>query len=68
LTWINAAGRAFGEIAIMFSHPLAREVAVIVAIKTAIIVAAALFVFGAVHVTPRSTEAHVFHSDLETDR
>jgi hypothetical protein len=54
----------------MFSHPLAREVAVIVAIKTAVIIAAALFLFAAGnrHVTSRSAEAHVFHSDLEIDR
>lgn len=30
----------------MLRHPLAREVAVIVAIKTAIVIAAAIFVFG----------------------
>ena len=30
----------------MFRHPLAREVAVVVAIKTAIVIAAAIFVFG----------------------
>jgi uncharacterized protein HemX len=30
----------------MLKHPLAREVAVIVAIKTALIIAAGLFVFG----------------------
>jgi hypothetical protein len=30
----------------MLSHPLAREVAIVVAIKTAIVIAAALFVFG----------------------
>jgi hypothetical protein len=54
----------------MFSHPLAREVAVIVAIKTAVIIAAALLVFGADNrqVTSASVEAHEFHSDLETDR
>ena len=30
----------------MFKHPLARDVAVVIAIKTVIVVAAALFVFG----------------------
>jgi hypothetical protein len=30
----------------MVRHPLAREVAIVVAIKTAIVIAAAIFVFG----------------------
>ncbi len=49
---------------IMFRHPLAREVAVIVAVKTAIIVAAGLLVFGphSLHVTSSTVEAHVLQS------
>jgi hypothetical protein len=30
----------------MLRHPLAREVAIVVAVKTAIVIAAAIFVFG----------------------
>jgi hypothetical protein len=30
----------------MLRHPLAREVAIVVAIKTAVVIAAAIFVFG----------------------
>lgn len=40
-----APGPARYQVA-MLKHPLAREVAVVVAIKTALVVAAALFVFG----------------------
>ncbi len=45
----------------MFRHPLAREIAVIVAVKTAIIVAAGLLVFGPhrLLVTSSTVEAHV---------
>jgi hypothetical protein len=51
----------------MLRHPLAREVAVIVALKMAIVIAAALFVFGPqrIHVTSNSIEEHVFHSPSE---
>lgn len=54
----------------MFSHPLAREIAMIVAIKAAILIAAGLLVFGPnrVAISANSVEAHVFHSALESHR
>jgi hypothetical protein len=54
----------------MLAHPLAYEIAVIVAIKTAIVMAAALLVFGParVDVSATSVEAHVFHSTSETNQ
>jgi len=46
----------------MFGRPLVREIAVIVAIKTVILVAAGLFVFGPnrVAISAHSVEVHVF--------
>jgi hypothetical protein len=58
---IKAAPRDIEINGIMFRHPLAREIAVIVAVKTAIIVAAGLLVFGPhrLLVTSSTVEAHV---------
>ena len=51
----------------MFSHWLARDVAAIVVIKTAILIAAGVLVFGPhrVAITASSVEAHIFHSAPE---
>jgi hypothetical protein len=61
---IKAAPRDVEISGIMFRHPLAREIAVIVAVKTAIIVAAGLLVFGPyrLHVTASTVEAHLLQS------
>jgi hypothetical protein len=47
----------------MFRHPLARDVALIVAIKFALIVAAAVFVFGPRQrpaIDAQATQEHLF--------
>lgn len=70
MTWIKAAAAAVEIVGDMFNHRLAREIAVIVAVKMAIIVAAGLFVFGPerLHVTSSAIEAHLFGSVLESGR
>ncbi len=54
---------------LMFGHPLAREIAVIVAVKTAIIVVAGLLVFGPhwLELNSSAVEAHMFYSHAETN-
>jgi hypothetical protein len=61
--WINATARDPGDQPFMISRPLAREIAMIVAVKTAILIAAGLLVFGPnrLDVTATSVEAHVLH-------
>jgi len=46
LIQIRAAARLLREAQAMFTHRLAREVAIIVAVKVMIVILAAVFVFG----------------------
>jgi hypothetical protein len=65
LTWINVADLASPHLACMFRRSLTRDVTVAVAVKAAIVIAAAIFLFGPsrIRVNALSVGAHMFYSD-----
>lgn len=66
---INAARCPMEHCSSMFGHQLARDIAVIVVVKMAIIIAAGLMVFGPQRprLTSSSITAHLLHSTPEAN-